>query len=536
MYSKTSTLMFNLILLTFILLSYTDVVSQHGVSTEWGSEIILPRENSAHSQRGVLFNNMVSSGTGRIFVLTVEIDMSVNPPNGLISGIYIYYSDNQGLSWSDEVLFTPVQLVVGASPPKIAITNDNFVHFVWSSKIPAALFYSKYDHNLHLITDTIRIANKVNYDSFTPHLTTDYNDRLHVMWHEGNPDTTLISEVYYSRSTNSGNNWMSPVPLSYNDGKHSAFPRVQLDAASGDTIAIAWRDQVYQSNWDIQMAISTNGGLNWSNPDTINPGNNYDSDPDVVIDNQNRIHLFFHQYPVGNPFWGANIRYSYSDNLGVNWYHNTYDQISETGFRSHLVEGSRYDAVNNILWTFWKDERDFYNGQERGDMVCIFSTNRGESWTPPEFVTDRDSFPIGYKAACLTSDGSVAVNYEVSDTIMGLGIRTVYFRKRQSPIGINTIGNDVPQDFILFQNYPNPFNPVTKIKFDIPAEGKGNTVNVKLIIYDVLGRELTTLVNEQLNPGVYEVNFDGRNYPSGVYFYQLYTGSFTETKKMILLK
>jgi hypothetical protein len=118
-------------------------------------------------------------------------------------------------------------------------------------------------------------------------------------------------------------------------------------------------------------------------------------------------------------------------------------------------------------------------------------------------------------------------------------------------IGINIIGENIPSEFNLYQNYPNPFNPSTKIKFQIPLSrgvSKGRGVLAKLIIYDILGREIAVLVNEQFRPGTYEVNWSATggasNYPSGVYFYKLTAGdpstgseqSFTETRKMILLK
>ncbi len=98
-------------------------------------------------------------------------------------------------------------------------------------------------------------------------------------------------------------------------------------------------------------------------------------------------------------------------------------------------------------------------------------------------------------------------------------------------IGIEKISNIVPTGFSLSQNYPNPFNPNSKIKFQIAKPG-----DTKLIVFDVLGREVSTLVNENLNPGTYEVDFDGSKFSSGVYFYKLTAGSYTETKKMLLVK
>jgi hypothetical protein len=99
------------------------------------------------------------------------------------------------------------------------------------------------------------------------------------------------------------------------------------------------------------------------------------------------------------------------------------------------------------------------------------------------------------------------------------------------PIGIEPISNQVPSEFKLYQNYPNPFNPMTNIKFQIPKAGF-----VKLVIYDIIGREIATLVNEELTPGIYEVQWDGSNYPSGVYYYRLKAGDYSDTKKMVLLK
>ena len=90
---------------------------------------------------------------------------------------------------------------------------------------------------------------------------------------------------------------------------------------------------------------------------------------------------------------------------------------------------------------------------------------------------------------------------------------------------------EIPSDFNLSQNYPNPFNPSTKIKFQIVESG-----NVSLKIYDLLGNEITNLVNEELSSGSYEVTFNASHLASGIYFYRLQAGSFIETKKMILLR
>ena len=100
-----------------------------------------------------------------------------------------------------------------------------------------------------------------------------------------------------------------------------------------------------------------------------------------------------------------------------------------------------------------------------------------------------------------------------------------------NPIGIKPLGNSVPAKYNLSQNYPNPFNPSTNINFDIPKD-----VNVKLVIYDIVGNEQATLIDKDLRAGSYSVDWDASSFPSGVYFYKFTADDYSKTNKMILLK
>ena len=91
--------------------------------------------------------------------------------------------------------------------------------------------------------------------------------------------------------------------------------------------------------------------------------------------------------------------------------------------------------------------------------------------------------------------------------------------------------NSIPSEYSLFQNYPNPFNPSTTITYQIPQTGF-----VTLKVYDILGREVATLVNEEKAAGNYEVQFTGNGLTSGIYFYQINAGAYFDTKKMVLLR
>ena len=107
-------------------------------------------------------------------------------------------------------------------------------------------------------------------------------------------------------------------------------------------------------------------------------------------------------------------------------------------------------------------------------------------------------------------------------------------RFRENPevyIGIHQISSVVPENFELRQNYPNPFNPVTNLEFGIP-----NLEFVTLKIYDAMGREAVTLVNEIIEPGYYKIKFNAGNLASGVYFYRMTAGEFIAVKKLVVLK
>ncbi len=150
-----------------------------------------------------------------------------------------------------------------------------------------------------------------------------------------------------------------------------------------------------------------------------------------------------------------------------------------------------------------------------------------------------------------TYSPSFPVTSGALQTAYGEGIDCIVAKIYQEP-GVVKVEEEIqPKDFALRQNYPNPFNPTTKIKFTIPTSpqtpllsnakgipmgGAGRGEVVRIMVYDILGREVATLINKQMPAGTHEVEFDASGLPSGVYFYQLKTGSFTETKKMILLR
>lgn len=133
--------------------------------------------------------------------------------------------------------------------------------------------------------------------------------------------------------------------------------------------------------------------------------------------------------------------------------------------------------------------------------------------------------------------GSVMLGNNVWKLICASGYNSGYLSQTEIltdtlfTVGINNNNSDLPDKFVLSQNYPNPFNPATNLEFGISDRGF-----VTLKVYDLLGKEVATLVNERLNAGTYKYNFDGSRLTSGIYFYTLKAGEFTGTRMMLLIK
>ena len=175
--------------------------------------------------------------------------------------------------------------------------------------------------------------------------------------------------------------------------------------------------------------------------------------------------------------------------------------------------------------------------QEAGGIYV--TTDGGVNWNL-DTSTAAEMFSYDVVPTSLTSMDI----WCVGSTGGGTGFTGKLYKTSIGPVVGVADENIKPDNFQLFQNYPNPFNPITKIKFTIPTPPvssplvKGRTKEgfVTLKVYDILGREIATLVNAEKPAGKYEVEFSASNLPSGIYFYQLKAGQYSATKKMVLLK
>lgn len=155
-------------------------------------------------------------------------------------------------------------------------------------------------------------------------------------------------------------------------------------------------------------------------------------------------------------------------------------------------------------------------------LATIVSLDSDNVWTEYKFSLNAFAGQTIY----------IAFRYYMNTTVDGLwcNIDDIFVGNR-SAIGVQPISSNIPKRFALSQNYPNPFNPATNINFDLP---KGE--NVKLVIYNMLGQEVKTLINEYKAAGSYKVDFDASSLSSGTYLYRLTAGDNVDTKKMILVK
>jgi uncharacterized protein (DUF608 family) len=129
----------------------------------------------------------------------------------------------------------------------------------------------------------------------------------------------------------------------------------------------------------------------------------------------------------------------------------------------------------------------------------------------------------------MLTDGTLNINFiTIADNAK---LSALEIRKRDTTSAVEIADKNAPSDFFLYQNYPNPFNPLTTIKFAIPQE---NFVTLK--VYNVIGEEIATLLNKEIPASVYNVSWDARDVPSGVYFYKIAAGNYSEVKKMLLVK
>jgi photosystem II stability/assembly factor-like uncharacterized protein len=285
-----------------------------------------------------------------------------------------------------------------------------------------------------------------------------------------------------------------------------------------------------------KISKTVNGGTSWIQQ-PINFGHTIDfSSIDMVNENIGYVCGIYRSY---FPTRGIIFK---TTNGGIDW-----DSLK--------VVNTDFNSI------FFKDLND---GWVVGGGTTIHTTDGGLSWTNIPIGGGEDIFfdeylngikisnadILGSNIAVTTDGGESWINqprfadrslyaaYIIEKNFWATGAYgTIISSDNPIITGINH-SNDYRKfdNYILYQNYPNPFNPVTKIKFKIPGQVQNDNALVTLKVYDILGREIATLVNEEKPAGDYEVEFDGSALSSGIYLYRLSFRNYFETKKMVLIR
>ena len=247
------------------------------------------------------------------------------------------------------------------------------------------------------------------------------------------------------------------------------------------------------------------------------PGNELDWAYSIAVDASSNVYVTGHSLGNGSNDDYATIKYN---SAGAEEWVQRYNGPGNSIDRAYSIA---VDASGNVYVT----GRSFGSGTGRDYATIKYNSAGVEEWIEryngPGGSYDDEAFSIA-----VDGSGNVYVTGGSVGNIITIDYATI---KYSQPIAIQPISTEIPKDFSLSQNYPNPFNPGTKIRFALPKSSF-----VKLVIYDVIGSEVATIVNEQLNAGTYEADWSADKFTSGVYFYRLTTKSYSQTMKMILIK
>jgi len=313
------------------------------------------------------------------------------------------------------------------------------------------------------------------------------NGEIYVAW-AGPKIRNSQFGIFFDKSTDGGNTWLDndiyvsdqPGGWDYMIGgiqRANGMPITCCDLSNGPNrgnIYINWSDSAGPSNHDVKFVRSTNGGLNWSSPLKVND------------DNSNREQFFC-------------------------WM--TVDQ--KTGY----------------IYICFYDRRNFTGTSVATDFYMAKSTDGGLTFTnerisESSFVPTSSIFFGDYTN--ITAYDNVIRPIWIRIDGQSLSVKTAIIG---TPTGVTEPIAEIPKSYSLQQNFPNPFNPMTTISYSIP---KSDFVSLK--VYNLLGQEVAVLINDFKHAGKYNFNFDGSALVSGIYFYKLQTGDYSETRKMVLNK
>jgi hypothetical protein len=403
----------------------------------------------------------------------------------------IYKTTDGGANWfiSNTGIGTIKNFISFAMSPTDPNTIYTGSSFLYPSSVGPTVIYKSTDGG----------ANWVLSSNGLPTATTDINPVRTMQVSNANPNVVIAGLFMntatggFYLSTDAGANWTK---------KHNGLPSDIGTLIRSSAIRPSFDNQFYiglDGVDSLGVWATTNGGDNW-----------FEFNGGTMLNTYTVRALVFNSTGNHTLFAG---RASATANLGgVYEYTFSFVPVELVSFSAEVFAGdvdlSWITATELNNYGFQIERRN----SESNEWVNIGFVNGGGSSTETRYYSFSDnSVSVGkyfYRLKQMDFNGSYEYSSEIEATVL-----------------------EVLNDFALNQNYPNPFNPSTRIAFSIP-----NSSFVSLKVFDILGNEVTTLINRELAGGSYEVEFVGNNLPSGVYFYTIAAGEFTKTLKMILSK
>ena len=330
-------------------------------------------------------------------------------------------------------------------------------------------------------------------------------------------------DIYYQRYTSTGG--ALGVNTKVNDDAgivDQIAPSILIDVAGN--FVIVWHD-FRNANWDIyyQRYTSTGGALGVNTKVNDDAGGDFQMIPKISMDVTGNFVIVWQDFRNIN--W--DIYYQRYTSTGTALEANI-KVNDDVGSMHQKVPSISMDAAGNFV-VVWQDDRYgqtdhdiigqryFSNGNPNGANYLIVANGPNNAVLSPVVYADNSNIIFSWQ------DNRRSEGWDIYAKIVSWNWNGV--------TDVEIIDNNMLAEFSLSQNYPNPFNPSTTIRWQMPETGL-----VTLKIYDVLGREVTTLINRELTAGEHKTIFDSKNFSSGIYFYQLKAGKFIQAKKMILLK
>jgi hypothetical protein len=391
----------------------------HGVSDAWDAEVRLSAAEGANSP-----------GVGRKLAADSKKALHAVWTNqkGNTWDVYYARSFDGGVNWSaaQDIAGSPRPAI----SPNLAVGPDDALHVVWDDRRNGnkELYYTRSNDGGATWEAPKSVSGPSDFDAGSLCITVDTRNRVHVVWHYGNPDNEAPkAQAYYTRSLNGGQSFEPPRRLNTGEG-HAAFPRFTVEGTNGDVLAIPWRDNRRAPDWDVYMAISTDGGASFVERTVVATADR-DWDPDAKVDVHGIIHLTYTTFFIGTGH-PATVSYARSADAAQSW--SAPRVVSEPEARSELSSWAA--GAGSALWLQYKDLRDADpppGNNARSDLAVTHSLDGGFTWSPLEFVTDLGDIDMRYPSLAIGPDGVAHALW--SDQRTGASQETVYFRRRVAP-------------------------------------------------------------------------------------------------------